>query len=148
MLYEIEFYPIVVCKVHIFWEGHKILRNLHLTFDCMYGSQKLDEDFAKFCGLLGMYELYLAKYLKLRSIWNCLSIICLKEERQDYWLKPRTFTFFGRKYANMEILTVPCTIIASYLTSSASFKVINFLIGYNLSLMIEHVAFECKKNIQ
>ena len=21
-------------KVHIFWEGHKILRNLHLTFDC------------------------------------------------------------------------------------------------------------------
>ena len=22
-------------KVHIFWEGHKILRNLHLTFDCM-----------------------------------------------------------------------------------------------------------------
>ena len=22
-------------KVHIFWEGHKILRYLHLTFDCM-----------------------------------------------------------------------------------------------------------------
>ena len=21
-------------KVHIFWEGHKILQNLHLTFDC------------------------------------------------------------------------------------------------------------------
>ena len=28
------------CKVHIFWEGHKILRNLPLTFDCMYCSQK------------------------------------------------------------------------------------------------------------
>ena len=27
-------------KVHIFWEGHKILRNLHLNFDCMYCSQK------------------------------------------------------------------------------------------------------------
>ena len=27
-------------KVHIFWEGHKILRNLHLTFDRMYCSQK------------------------------------------------------------------------------------------------------------
>ena len=27
-------------KVHIFWEGHKILQNLHLTFDCMYCSQK------------------------------------------------------------------------------------------------------------
>ena len=32
-------------KVHIFWEGHKILQNLHLTFDCMYYSQKLGEDF-------------------------------------------------------------------------------------------------------
>ena len=27
-------------KVHIFWEGHKILQNFHLTFDCMYCSQK------------------------------------------------------------------------------------------------------------
>ena len=26
--------PLVVSKVHIFWEGHKILRNLPLTFDC------------------------------------------------------------------------------------------------------------------
>ena len=24
----------VKCKVHIFWEGHKILQNLPLTFDC------------------------------------------------------------------------------------------------------------------
>ena len=27
-------------KVHIFWEGHKILRNLHLTFDWHYIGQK------------------------------------------------------------------------------------------------------------
>ena len=26
-------FPVSV-KVHIFWEGHKILRNLHLAFDC------------------------------------------------------------------------------------------------------------------
>ena len=45
-------------KVHIFWEGHKILRNLPLTFDCSTYSQKLGEDFAKFCGLLRIYELY------------------------------------------------------------------------------------------
>jgi hypothetical protein len=44
-------------KVHIFWEGHKIMQNLHLTFDCMYCSQKLGEDFAKFCGLIRKYEL-------------------------------------------------------------------------------------------
>ena len=23
----------MICKVHIFWEGHKILQNLHLTFE-------------------------------------------------------------------------------------------------------------------
>ena len=45
------------CKVHIFWEGHKILWNLHLTFDYSTYSQKLGEDFAKFCGLLRIYEL-------------------------------------------------------------------------------------------
>ena len=35
-------------KVHIFWEDHKILRNHPLTFDCMYCSQKLGENFANF----------------------------------------------------------------------------------------------------
>ena len=31
---------IYVGKVHILWEGHKILQNLPLTFDCMYCSKK------------------------------------------------------------------------------------------------------------
>ena len=31
--------PFTYVKVHIFWEGHKILRNLPLTFDCMHRSQ-------------------------------------------------------------------------------------------------------------
>ena len=44
-------------KVHIFWEVHKILRNLPLTFDYSTYSQKLGEDFAKICGLLRIYEL-------------------------------------------------------------------------------------------
>ena len=39
--------PKHVFKVHIFWEGHKILRNLPLTFDCMYCSQKKDRRFRK-----------------------------------------------------------------------------------------------------
>ena len=59
-------------KVHIFWEGHKILRNLHLTFDCMYCSQTLGEDFAKFCGLLRIYELYLYN-LSSSSLCFCSS---------------------------------------------------------------------------
>ena len=29
-----------IITIHIFWEGHKILRNIHLTFDCMCCSQK------------------------------------------------------------------------------------------------------------
>ena len=45
-------------KVHIFCEGHKILRNLPLTFDSSTYSQKLGEDFAKLYGLLRIYELY------------------------------------------------------------------------------------------
>ena len=29
-----------IIKVHLFWQGHKILRNLHLTFDWHYMGQK------------------------------------------------------------------------------------------------------------
>ena len=39
------------CKVHIFWEDHKILRNLHLTFDCMYvvkSKVKISQTFVAF----------------------------------------------------------------------------------------------------
>ena len=43
--------------VHVFWEGHKTLQNLHLTFDWHYIGQNWGEDFAKFCGLLRIYEL-------------------------------------------------------------------------------------------
>ena len=52
-------------KVRISCEGHKILQNLHLTFDCMYCSQKLGEDFAKFCGLLRIFELYQCNFFSL-----------------------------------------------------------------------------------
>ena len=31
-----------------------------------------------------MCKVTLSKFLKLRSIWNCSSIIGLKKERQDY----------------------------------------------------------------
>ena len=33
-----NFWPLAICKVHIIWEGHKILQNLYLTFDCVYCS--------------------------------------------------------------------------------------------------------------
>ena len=50
-------------KVHIFWEGHKILRNLHRRFDRYNIGQVYGGDFAKICGLLRIYELYWFLYL-------------------------------------------------------------------------------------
>ena len=57
-------------KVHIFWEGHKIMRNLHRRFDWHCIGQIYDGDFAKFCGILRIYELYIVawwrdEYIKL-----------------------------------------------------------------------------------
>ena len=45
-------------KVHIFWEAHKSLWNLHGRFDHYYIRQIYGGDFAKICGLLRIYELY------------------------------------------------------------------------------------------
>ena len=50
---------LIIGKVHIFWESHKILRNLHRRFDLCRASQIYGGDFVKFCGLLRIYELYL-----------------------------------------------------------------------------------------
>ena len=47
-----------VAKVHTFWEGHKILQNLHQKFALCCVSQIYSGYFAKFCGLLRIYELY------------------------------------------------------------------------------------------
>ena len=44
-----------ILKVHIFSEGHKILRNLHQLYDWQYIEQIIGGDFAKFCGLLRIY---------------------------------------------------------------------------------------------
>ena len=52
-----NFEILISIKVHIFWEGHKILRNLYLTFNCHYKGQKKGEDYANFSGLLKIYEL-------------------------------------------------------------------------------------------
>ena len=54
------------CKVHIFWENYKVLRNLRRQFDWHYIGQIYPGDFAKFCSLLRIYELY-----KLILDFNC-----------------------------------------------------------------------------
>ena len=71
--FELLAHDYKVDKVHIFWEGHKNLRNLPLTFDCMYCCQKLGEDFAKFCGLLRIYELYFKMTLHNYDLGICFN---------------------------------------------------------------------------
>ena len=44
-------------KGHIFWEGHKILQDLHQLFVLCTASQIVGGDFAKFWVLLRIYEL-------------------------------------------------------------------------------------------
>ena len=62
-------------KVHIFWESHKILQNLHQLFDWQYIEQIIGGDFAKFCGLLKIYE------LKPNILLS--KLICSKKGRED-----------------------------------------------------------------
>jgi hypothetical protein len=45
-------------KVRIFWEGHKILQNIHQLFFWQLICQIIFGDLAKFCGRLRMYEIY------------------------------------------------------------------------------------------
>ena len=51
-------FPFCTFKVHIFWEGYKILQNLHQLFVLCTACQMNGGDFTKFCGLLRIYELY------------------------------------------------------------------------------------------
>ena len=54
-VYVITAFPF---KVHIFWESHKIFRNLHPRFDRYYIGQIYGGDCAKIWSLLRIYELY------------------------------------------------------------------------------------------
>ena len=66
------------------------MRNLPLTFDSMYCSQKLWKDFAKFCGLLRIYELYV-KYPHLSSQGVKLGPRSLSEKEEKNNLKKNQF---------------------------------------------------------
>ena len=50
-------FGIYLSKVHIFWEDHKILRNLHRRFDRSYIGQIYGGNFENISGVLRIYEL-------------------------------------------------------------------------------------------
>ena len=66
MIHKVLFAIHPQSKVCIFWEGCKILQNLQLRFFLCSNGQIYYEDFAKFCDLLRIYELY-----------QCISVISI-----------------------------------------------------------------------
>ena len=70
------------------------MRNLPLTFDCMYCSQ--GEDFAKFCSLLRIYELYFVIEFLFRVKTCQLDHRIFVEELKMYIFSKIYFFFFRR----------------------------------------------------
>ena len=73
-------------KVHIFWEDHNILRNLHRRFVLCSNGQIYDGDFAKFCVLLRIYELYLGHQssLQLNKLVSILKLFYNLKKKKSY----------------------------------------------------------------
>ena len=88
--YKSELNWIQFCKLHIFWEAHKILRNLHRRFDWHYIGQIYVGNFAKYCGLLRIYELFNRSFLA----WKPFG---------DKPVKNYDFTFFGPGEGNSRL---------------------------------------------
>ena len=80
------------CKVHIFWEGHKILRNLHQLFDWKCIRQIIGGYFAKCCGLLRIYELFLS-FLPSQEKFSYFKCFTMGEIRLKfiYSIRPQNF---------------------------------------------------------
>ena len=72
----------------VFWEGHKILRNLHRRFDWHNIGQIYGGDFAKFCGFLKIYELYL---IGQKIDWGALKFLSRNWKRVPIFSSWRQF---------------------------------------------------------
>ena len=94
-------------KVHTFWEGHKILQNIHRRTN-------LWEDFAKFCGLLRLYELYQYKLLQFCQInlyfweWSFHVFIAKISTKSEFLHKKKFKIGFNRRCENNGILVTEC----------------------------------------
>ena len=61
-------------KVHIFWEGHIILRNLHLTFDWHFIGQNYGEDFESFVAF-SEYMNFMKNIFTIADSWSELIFV-------------------------------------------------------------------------
>ena len=71
-------------KVHIFWEGHKFLQNLHHRFVLCSNGQIYGEDFAIFCDLLRIYQLYKTFESNKHIFWEGHIILWNLQRRFDW----------------------------------------------------------------
>ena len=93
MTWKFSFYLRI--KVHIFWEGHKILRNLHLTFDLHYVHRTIVRwRFRKFflafseCMNFTLFGTNFRKDAHLKHcLWNILHALVHKGVKKSFHLK-------------------------------------------------------------
>ena len=93
-------------KLHIFWEGHKFLQNLHRRFVLCSNGQIYGGDFAKFCGLLRIYELYYIRVSLCRTgylDWGFCSV--MQQEYPEWTSKVNSFVLhWSCSQSSLELL--------------------------------------------
>ena len=99
-LYFLIIRPVIVC---IFQEDYKVFRNLHHRFDWHYIGQIYGGDFAKFCGLLKIHELYDSWKFKMpvpdfKLYWITTKTTCGKTSNSTL-LVPLDFQIFQRPWS-------------------------------------------------
>ena len=86
----------ITIKVHIFWEGHKILQNLHLTFD-WHNIGTILQNFVAFSEYI-----YFNTTCRYARRYNCLFIIdqCIgRNDPLDYLGVDSVLSFLGVKWS-------------------------------------------------
>ena len=91
----------LIKKVNIFWEGHNILWNLHLTFD--YSIYTIQSKVRWRCGLLRIYELYNAitkvrwRFRKIlwpsQNIWTLAIGFSMENGKSEFAVKNAFVSF-------------------------------------------------------
>ena len=79
------------------------MRNLPLTFDHSTYSQKLGEDFAKFCGLLRIYEL---RYALDQGFFPKIGVILKNSFNRFFCSSSHHMTLWIRSYCYLSFLSI------------------------------------------
>ena len=101
LFFYLPVFNLLIFKFHIFWEGHKFLRNLHHRFGLCSNSQIYGGDVAKFCGLLRIYKLYYVVYEWFLKVDKSLQLHCWKPLNRH--THRRTHGYQGRRRHSLNL---------------------------------------------